>query len=188
MILEKLLYTLNCILFIFGIALFSYSTNKPNNSTIIDLNCSDMYFLCFMGMVNSVICLLTIKKLKLIAFLSTSGIFAYNVYNIGNISLNCSLEDNYIWYYYIITTIINGYAILLYITLLIVICCDDSSKSSQQNKYKTISNRRIQSYRNQPITHLIDDNLLINNDDNINANVLINNDDNINANVLNNYE
>jgi len=171
MILEKLLYTLNCILFIFGIILFSYSTTKHSNSTIIDLNCSDMYFLCFMGMVNSVICLLTIKKLKLLAFLSTSGIFSYNVYNIGNISLNCSLEDNYIWYYYIITTIINGYTLLLYITLLIVICCDDSTNI----KYKTISNRRIQSSRNPPITHLIDDNLLINNDE-INSNtVLINN-------------
>ena len=182
MILEKLLYTLNCILFIFGIAFFSYSTNKHSNSTIIDLNCSDMYFLCFMGMVNSVICLLTIKKLKLLAFLSTTGIFSYNVYNIGNISLNCSLEDNYIWYYYIITAIINGYTILLYITVLIVICCDDSSNI----KYTNISNRHIQSTQNPNIRH-IDDNVLINND-NINSNVLINNDE-INGNVLiNNYE
>ena len=73
MIIENLLYLLNCLIFLSGTIFFSYySLNDFGNKTIIELNCGDMFYLIFIGLINSIICLLTIKNLKLIGFLTTS--------------------------------------------------------------------------------------------------------------------
>ena len=174
MIIENILFLLNCLIFISGTIFFSYySLNDFGNKTIIELNCGDMFYLIFIGFVNSIICLLTIKNLKLIGFLTTCGMFGYNTYNICKISDDCSLYNNFIWYYYIFTLIVNGYNILLYITLLIYHCCHDINVNKQKIRRHTINNRlsieNIQNIQNN-----------IDNDENTQYNE--------HSNLINNYE
>ena len=170
MVLEKLLYLINVLIFIIGTVFFSYySLNDFGNKTIIELNCGDMYYLTFMGMINSIICLLTINNLKLIGFLTTCGLFGYNTYNISTISLNCNLANNMVWYYYIFTLILNGYNILLYITLLIYRCCHDTNVTKSNPKKRTL--------RRQPINNRF----LTDNQNNVET-------INEHSNLINNYE
>lgn len=180
MIIENLLYLLNCLIFLSGTIFFSYySLNDFGNKTIIELNCGDMFYLIFIGLINSIICLLTIKNLKLIGFLTTCGMFGYNTYNICKISDDCSLYNNFIWYYYIFTLIVNGHNILLYITLLIYHCCHDISVN--QTKCR-------RTLRRQPINNrFLTDNQNIIDQNNIDQNQY---DENISehSNLINNYE
>ena len=169
MILNKLLYLINFLIFIIGIIFFSYySLNDFGNKTIIKLHCDDMYYLTFMGMINSIICLLTIKNLKLIGFLTTCGLFGYNTYNIAAISEDCSLGNNMVWYYYIFTLILNGYNMLLYITLLIYYCCNDTESNTKRStlRRQNIQNNihhEIEHQNNQYIENISENTSLINN-------------------------
>jgi hypothetical protein len=110
------LYFLNSLVLVVGLILFSYySDTSIHNKTLVELNCGQTYFLSFMTIINSIVCLMTIKYLKYIGFLTTIGIFSYNSYNIEYISSKCILNGNIVWFYYLYCIIINGINIFIYL-------------------------------------------------------------------------
>lgn len=114
------LYFLNTLILITGIILISYySNNKTHDKTFDEINCADGYFLSFMFLTNSTICLLLINSYISIGFITTTAIYSYTIYNINNLSRNCNLNNNMIWFYYLFCIIANGLNILLYIVAFI---------------------------------------------------------------------
>ena len=106
---DTLLYLVNSILIIFGILFMVYSLKY---FSVEDYYCDNLYFLSIMIMINSLVCLLSIKKYKIIGFITTLLLFIYNIYNI--IVLSCILK-NYIFNSYISIIVINLLTIILYI-------------------------------------------------------------------------
>jgi hypothetical protein len=110
------LYFFNSMVLLFGIILFSYYSNTINhNKTLVELNCENTYFLSFMTLVNAMICLASIQYIKYIGGITTIIIFSYNSYNIENISSECIINSNNVWYYYLYCIIINGFNIFIYL-------------------------------------------------------------------------
>ena len=103
------LYILNSILVISGILFMTYSITYFTDK---ELYCDNLYFLSIIIMINSIICLVSIKKYKMIGVITTALLFIYNIYNI--ILIPCTLKD-YIFNSYISVIIINGLTIMVYI-------------------------------------------------------------------------
>ena len=115
-IIEYNLYFFNIIIFVFGTVLFSYYSNSDiHNKTLIELNCGSTYFLSFISLINSIICLICFKYLYYLGVFSTTAIFIYNSYNIPNIFYKCILNDNMVWFYYLYCIILNGIIIFIYL-------------------------------------------------------------------------
>ena len=106
---DILLYLCNSISVIFGILFMIYSIQYLTDK---ELYCDNLYFLSIMIIINSIICLLSIKKYKIIGIITTLLLFIYNIYNI--IVIPCTLKD-YIFNSYISVIIINVITILIYI-------------------------------------------------------------------------
>ena len=106
---DILLYLCNSISVIFGILFMTYSINYLTDK---ELYCDNLYFLSVMIILNSIICLVSIKKYKIIGFITTFLLFIYNIYNI--IVIPCSLKK-YIFNGYISVIIMNVITILVYI-------------------------------------------------------------------------
>ena len=106
---DILLYLCNSISFIFGILFMTYSIKYFTDK---ELYCDNLYFLSIMIIINSIICLVSIKKYKIIGFITTLLLFIYNIYNI--IVIPCILKD-YIYNSYILVIIMNVITILVYI-------------------------------------------------------------------------
>jgi hypothetical protein len=106
---DALLYLLNSILVIFGILFMTYSIEYFSDEKYY---CDNLYFLSIMIIINSIICLISIKKIKVFGLITTILLFIYNIYNI--IVIPCTLK-NYIFNSYISVIIMNGITILVYI-------------------------------------------------------------------------
>lgn len=106
---DILLYLCNSISVIFGILFMVYSIKYLTDK---ELYCDNLYFLSIIILINSLVCLLTIKKYKIIGFITTILLFIYNIYNI--IVIPCTLKK-YIFNSYISVIIINVITILVYI-------------------------------------------------------------------------
>ena len=106
---DILLYLCNSISVIFGILFMIYSIQYLTDK---ELYCDNLYFLSIMIIINSIICLVSIKKYKIIGFITTLLLFIYNIYNI--IVIPCILKD-YIYNSYILVIIMNVITILVYI-------------------------------------------------------------------------
>jgi len=114
------LYFFNSIVLLFGITIFSYYSNTHNhNKTIVQLNCGDIYFLSFMTLINAFVNLLTIKNINYFGAITTIALFSYNSYNIENITSECIIQTNTVWYYYLFSIIINGFNIFIYLLSLL---------------------------------------------------------------------
>jgi hypothetical protein len=110
------LYFFNSIIFILGVLLFSYYSNSEiHNKTLVELNCGQTYFLSFISLTNSIICLFLLNKITSIGFLTTSLLYSYKIYNIHNISKQCVLNGNMVWFYYLYCIICNTINIFFYI-------------------------------------------------------------------------
>ena len=107
--LDIVLYILNIILVVFGILFMVYSINYL---TVKDYYCDNLYFLSIMIIINSFLCIFTLKKYKIIGFITTLLLFIYNIYNIIVIPCNLKL---YLINCYISFIIFNGLALLVYI-------------------------------------------------------------------------
>lgn len=106
---DILLYLCNSISVIFGILFMVYSIKYLTDK---ELYCDNLYFLSIMILINYIICLVSIKKYKIIGFITTILLFIYNIYNI--IVIPCTLKK-YIFNSYISVIIINVITILVYI-------------------------------------------------------------------------
>jgi hypothetical protein len=113
---EYSLYFFNGLIFILSTIFFSYYlTNLDTNTSIINtLNCENIAFISFMILLNSIVNLLTIKKLKYIAMCTTFAIFSYSVSAIETIFETCEINNNIVFLYYIFNLICNSIIIFIY--------------------------------------------------------------------------
>jgi hypothetical protein len=154
------LYFFNSMILLFGVILFSYYSNTNiHNKTLVDLNCGDTYFLSFMTLVNSIVCLASIQYIKMIGSITTIAIFSYNSYNIKNISSECIIISNNVWYYYLFSIIVNGFNILIYLLSLLVyirnkkknkvyIVNYNTNENIEQNRIYDVNNNLLENDNN----------------------------------------
>ena len=100
-----ILYIFNTILLIFGTIILTYSLD---NLTNVVLTCESIYLLSITIIINSIICLASIKGLKLLGLITTIILFSYN--NVETI--DCDI-DNYIYIIYLLSIINNGITIFI---------------------------------------------------------------------------
>jgi hypothetical protein len=145
---------------LFGVILVSYYSNTNNhNKTLVELNCGDTYFLSFMTLVNSIVCLASIQYIKMLGSITTIAIFSYNSYNIKNISSECIIISNNVWYYYLFSIIVNGFNILIYLLSLLVyirnkkknkvyIVNYNTNENIEQNRIYDVNNNLLENDNN----------------------------------------
>ena len=108
---NTILYIFNTILLIFGTIILTYSLD---NLTNVVLNCESIYLLSITIIINSIICLASIKDLKLLGLITTIILFSYN--NVETI--DCDI-DNYIYIINLLSIINNrnNYIYIMYYSL-----------------------------------------------------------------------
>jgi len=72
-----------------------------------------------MTLINAFVNLLTIKSINYFGAITTISLFSYNSYNIENITSECIIQTNTVWYYYLFSIIINGFNIFIYLLSLL---------------------------------------------------------------------
>lgn len=117
MFMEFLFMFFNILNIVGGTAQVSYNLYTQTNTSVI--NCGDIHFLSFLGIINSIIVCFMIYRyieLRVIGFISNLLLCVYNYYNFNTISKNC------IEAYYTDMNLVVEYYIYSVFTQTITVC------------------------------------------------------------------
>lgn len=137
------LYLSNISLLFFNLSAFMVGTFfviknfEDLNTTNGIQDCSHIFILCCLGVVNNLIPLMgcfQFTEFSIIAFITSLSLSSYNTYNFTIINKNCSnyYYNQYpqIWYYYSISTAIQFMNIILYLIKCNISICNKKNNDS----------------------------------------------------------